>query len=266
MLLVSSLILATQLIYLEAITCKAFEYKVNEDCCPKCAAGLRVLNHCTENSGNTCVPCTEGTYTKHPNGLEECILCQVCDPGVMLRIKQPCTYVKDTVCACVPGSFCIHLIDENCEHCQKHTISPPGFMVTEYGTETADTKFEPCPHGTFAATEMSPSCKTWTNCSDLGMIAVRAGNRTSDNVCEFHSPNITLRATIAIVAGLLVGLSVVIVLVLVIRKRMLLRKGTDTEQGEAHKEFLPVPETETNMVNPMQETSLNPGEPTYKVA
>lgn len=46
-----------------------------------CFVGLRVSKHCTANSSTTCVPCVGKTYTDHPNGLEYCKSCKLCDKG-----------------------------------------------------------------------------------------------------------------------------------------------------------------------------------------
>ncbi|XP_074749244.1 tumor necrosis factor receptor superfamily member 14 isoform X4 [Strix uralensis] len=94
--LVFAVVLVTQLDGGDALDCRPYEYAVGAGCCPLCAAGLRVFKHCTANSSTTCVPCVEDTYTDHPNGLERCQKCKLCDKG---------TKTTDNVCeACPPGT------------------------------------------------------------------------------------------------------------------------------------------------------------------
>ncbi|XP_074781003.1 tumor necrosis factor receptor superfamily member 14 isoform X3 [Athene noctua] len=94
--LVVAVVLVAQLDGADALDCRPYEYPVGAGCCPRCAAGLRVFKHCTADSSTTCVPCVEGTYTDHPNGLEHCRKCKLCDKG---------TKTTDNVCeACPPGT------------------------------------------------------------------------------------------------------------------------------------------------------------------
>ncbi|XP_026718591.1 tumor necrosis factor receptor superfamily member 14, partial [Athene cunicularia] len=129
-------------------------------------AGLRVFKHCTANSSTTCVPCVEGTYTDHPNGLEHCRKCKLCDKGANLVPEVACTYTKNTVCGCPPEYFCSYFGPEDCELCQPYTICFPGTMVKERGTKTTDNVCEACPPGTSSTANMSYSCTPWPTCEE----------------------------------------------------------------------------------------------------
>ncbi|XP_008121565.2 tumor necrosis factor receptor superfamily member 14 [Anolis carolinensis] len=260
--------LATQLLFHQgALSCQVWEYRSsNGECCPKCTAGSRVAKPCTTSSSTGCVPCSEGTYTDHPNGLPECFRCQLCDPGAHLKVKEECTYTKNTVCACVPGYFCSHRRNERtCEICAKHTVSPPGYKVIQAGTETNDTEFVPCPLGTFSAMEMSFSCEPWTDCNKEGLIEVCSGNASSDAVCG--RPKLDKRSRVYLYVPLVVCSLLSVLLCLVIirsRGQQSNKKGAAEEQKEERNvDYIPVQERNV-MVIPMQETSPNHGEPSYR--
>ncbi|XP_074970043.1 tumor necrosis factor receptor superfamily member 14 isoform X2 [Phalacrocorax aristotelis] len=158
MCLVFAAVLVTQLDGVGALDCGPGEYPVGTECCPMCAAGLRVFKHCTANSSTTCVPCAEDTYTDKPNGSERCRKCKRCDKGANLVPEVACTYTKNTVCGCLPGYFCRYFGAEDCELCQRYTVCFPGTMVKERGTKTTDNVCEACPPGTSSTANMSYSC------------------------------------------------------------------------------------------------------------
>ncbi|XP_067329036.1 tumor necrosis factor receptor superfamily member 14 isoform X2 [Anolis sagrei] len=260
--------LATQLLFhREALSCQAWEYRSSSgECCPKCASGSRVAKPCTSSSSTRCVPCSEGTYTDHPNGLAECFQCLPCDPGAHLKVKEECTYTKNTVCTCVPGYFCSHPMNEKpCEICTQHTVSPPGYMVIQEGTETNDTKFVRCPLGTFSEMEMSSSCEPWKDCSKEGLVEVRSGSASLDAVCGRPKPGKRSRAPLypLLIAGFL--LLVASPLGMIYRRgQQSTKKGAAEEEKEEREgDYIPVQERNV-MVIPMQETSPNHGEPSYR--
>ncbi|XP_065506211.1 tumor necrosis factor receptor superfamily member 14 isoform X2 [Caloenas nicobarica] len=116
--LVLAVVLVMQLGSVEALDCGLGEYPVGAECCPMCAAGLRVFKHCTANSSTTCVPCVNDTYTDHPNGLEHCSQCKRCDEG---------TKTMDNVCeACPPGTSSTADMPYACRPQPKHEESGPG--------------------------------------------------------------------------------------------------------------------------------------------
>ncbi|NXK36260.1 TNR14 factor, partial [Piprites chloris] len=158
---VLAVVLVTQLECSDAAGCELGEYPHGTECCPMCAAGLRVLKHCAARSSTTCIPCVKGTYTDHPNGLTHCRICKLCDEGANLVTAAACTYTKNTVCGCRPGHFCSSPGPEGCELCQPYTVCVPGSMVKEWGTSTRDHVCEVCPPGTFSIANMSVACKPW---------------------------------------------------------------------------------------------------------
>nr|XP_034976110.1 tumor necrosis factor receptor superfamily member 14 isoform X2 [Zootoca vivipara] len=260
--------LATQLLlYQEASSCTDSEYDIRGECCPRCNPGYRVERHCTSTSSTTCVPCAGRTYTNRSNGLTNCFNCQECESGAHLRVKEECTYTKNTVCSCKPGYYCTQFINHECEQCSKHTISPPGFKVTQPGTETNDTWFVPCPPGTYSETEMSTSCEPWTNCSKAGMIEERAGTAVSNAVCgcvgQRQVPMPVFVATTAILILLVLAL---ICGIIIWQWRKRIEKRAPREQEERNGDYLPVQENDNNMVAPMQETGQHPGEPAFTMA
>ncbi|XP_054857703.1 tumor necrosis factor receptor superfamily member 14 [Eublepharis macularius] len=265
-LIFTSVVLVTQLLCLEA--CLDGEYEIDNECCPMCSPGDRVFKHCTSSSSTSCRPCTEGTYTDHPHGLTRCFPCRICDSGSNLVIKERCTYTKNTVCTCASGYYCTHFTHEDCDSCQKHTISQPGYMVTKAGTETTDTQYVPCPPGTFSTEEMSFSCKPWTNCSESGKTEEEAGTATSDVVCkktqtDDNKPSHSNLAAIIIPSLLLPSLALILVFFYWRRKRKHEKKPADKKPEEL--DYHRVPKEETNMVQPIQETTQNLSEPAYKV-
>ncbi|XP_060115589.1 tumor necrosis factor receptor superfamily member 14 [Heteronotia binoei] len=181
-LIFTSIIFAIHLLCSEA--CLDGEYEINGGCCPMCGPGYRVSKTCTSSTSTSCLPCTEGTYMDHPHGLTTCFPCRNCDSGSNLTIKEKCTYTKNSACSCASGYYCTHHTGEDCDSCQKHTVAQPGYRVTQAGTETTDTQYEPCPHGTFSTEAMSSSCTPWTNCSKSGGTEETAGTDISDVVCK----------------------------------------------------------------------------------
>ncbi|XP_028596788.2 tumor necrosis factor receptor superfamily member 14 isoform X2 [Podarcis muralis] len=205
--------------------------------------------------------CTDSEY----NIRGEC--CPRCNPGAHLRVKEECTNTKNTVCSCKPGYYCTQFIDHDCEQCSKHTISPPGFKVTQPGTETNDIQFVPCPSGTYSETDMSTSCEPWTNCSKAGMIEERAGTAVSNAVCacvgQKQVPVPVFVATTAIL-GLLVLALICGFIIWQWRKRIK-KRAARVQEEQRNGNYLPVQEND-NMVAPMQETGHHPGEPAFTMA
>ncbi|XP_068771648.1 tumor necrosis factor receptor superfamily member 14 isoform X6 [Struthio camelus] len=177
-----AIFLVTQLNRADALDCGLGEYPIGAECCPMCAAGLRVFKHCTANSSTTCMPCVEDTYTDHPNGLERCKKCKLCDKGANLVPEVVCTSTKNTVCGCPLGYFCSYLGTEDCEFCQRYTVCFPGTVVKERGTKTTDNVCEACPPGTFSAANMSNSCTPWPRLKENGLVQEEEGT-PSDAVC-----------------------------------------------------------------------------------
>ncbi|XP_015266639.1 PREDICTED: tumor necrosis factor receptor superfamily member 14 [Gekko japonicus] len=265
--ILTSILVAVHLLCSEA--CIDGEYEINGECCPMCGPGYRVFKSCTSISSTSCLPCIEGTYMDHPHGLTSCFPCRNCDSGSNLTIKERCTYTQNAVCSCASGYYCTHFTGEDCDSCQKHTVAQPGYMVTQAGTETTDTQYVPCPPGTFSTEAMSFSCKPWTNCSESGRTEEKAGTTTSDAVCKktliygdknFHSH---------IIAFIIPCLFVLLLAAALIyffwrRKRKSEIIAAAKQEENLEKDYQTVPVTETNMVEPIQETTQNGSKPAYK--
>ncbi|KAM6371826.1 tumor necrosis factor receptor superfamily member 14 isoform 1-T2 [Pluvialis apricaria] len=179
--LVFALLLAVQLDRVDGSGCGLGEYPIRSECCPMCAAGLRVYKHCTANSSTMCIRCVEGTYTDHPNGLERCRDCKLCDKGANLVPEIACTYTKNTVCGCLPGYFCSYFGTEDCELCQRYTVCFPDSMVKERGTKTTDNVCEACPPGTSSTASMPYSCTPWPTRKEDGLVEGEGGNPSSNS-------------------------------------------------------------------------------------
>ncbi|XP_026543925.1 tumor necrosis factor receptor superfamily member 14 [Notechis scutatus] len=242
----------------DAFSCESWEYSIKGECCPKCSEGQRVLRHCTRATNTVCVSCDPGWFTEHPNGLRMCLKCRECSPGNHMEVKERCHYTKDAKCTCQPGFFCAHQLEvDSCDVCRRHATSPPGFRVTQAGTEINNVKYEPCPLGTFSLKEMSPSCIEWTNCSEKGLIQTQEGSATSDVVCGPQPP--TKLALILVPVSIL--LLIFTISLIVWKKKKCLMKAIGKNKAE-EEPYYPGPEKEC-MVKPIQETNPNIGQPSY---
>ncbi|XP_037002884.2 tumor necrosis factor receptor superfamily member 14 isoform X2 [Artibeus jamaicensis] len=149
-------------------SCKLDEYPVGDYCCPKCRPGYRVKEACRGSRTTLCAACTEGTFTAHLNGLNECLQCRVCDPDMGLVIRQKCSSTANTLCGCARGHFCVSDADQ-CAECRPHSVCKPGQRVQEAGTEHRDTVCEDCPPGTFSPNGTLAACLPWTQSVPLSV-------------------------------------------------------------------------------------------------
>ncbi|XP_072888581.1 tumor necrosis factor receptor superfamily member 14-like isoform X2 [Hemitrygon akajei] len=132
-------------------------------------------------TGTTCNPCTSGEYMEHPNGLEKCFKCKICDAELGLQVKQNCTYTHNTICKPREGYYCI----DSCQMARKHTACSPGEGVKKKGTPFKDTVCEKCPDGTFSSeASTTEECKKWTVCETLKLKQVEPGSAEADVKCE----------------------------------------------------------------------------------
>ncbi|XP_075376538.1 tumor necrosis factor receptor superfamily member 14 [Mycteria americana] len=250
--LVFAVVLVTQLDRVDALDCELGEYPIGAECCPMCAAGLRVFKHCTANSSTTCIPCVEDTYTDHPNGLEHCRKCKLCDKGANLVPEVACTYTKNTACGCLPGYFCSYFGTEDCEFCQRYTVCFPGTMVKERGTKTTDNVCEVCPPGTSSTANMSDSCTPWSRLKENGLVQEEDGNPSS---------NSSATAIVASVLGTVLVVAVCLIYVWQRRKRKNymppVQESGSGPQGQA---LILTTENEDQTTVPVQETSAEPEE------
>ncbi|KAL7398899.1 hypothetical protein ABVT39_016810 [Epinephelus coioides] len=182
------------------LCCREKEYATsNGECCPMCHEGTVVKRDCTPFSGTRCVPCVNGTYMNHPNGLNKCFPCTSCDQG--LFAKQQCTATSDTVCGVSEGYFCKELRDDTgCSLAQQHTPCESGHRIKTPGTSTSDTECEPCQHGFFS--EHGVDCTAWTMCSET-QVMIHEGDAHSDVVCKATEPRVHYFAVIPLLSSLL---------------------------------------------------------------
>ncbi|XP_005986080.1 tumor necrosis factor receptor superfamily member 14 isoform X2 [Latimeria chalumnae] len=213
-------------------SCGPGEYQMeNKDCCPMCSPGNVVYRHCTPKTSTTCIPCVDGTYMDHPNGLSKCLTCKICDPDKGLSGDQECTYTKNTQCSCKKGYYCGEPRSNGCGVCGKYTICKPGEKVKVEGTETMNTVCEPCPDGTFSKDEMSQTCSLWTNCDEKGEKKVKEGSSTSDVVCEKESSKVVIVVVVSVLVLVLVAAGIG-VLIYLAWKQGILQKYCGKKPGE----------------------------------
>ncbi|XP_036844740.1 tumor necrosis factor receptor superfamily member 14 isoform X3 [Oncorhynchus mykiss] len=112
------------------IACGRAEYRIRDECCPMCSPGNRVHRHCTEFTSTSCVPCVDSTFLDEPNGLIKCKVCTNCDPGLGLKVKQPCTPSSDTVCGTLEGFYCLDPTKDGCRAAQRHSGCEPGQYIS----------------------------------------------------------------------------------------------------------------------------------------
>uniref|UniRef100_A0A3B1IVD5 Tumor necrosis factor receptor superfamily member 5-like n=1 Tax=Astyanax mexicanus TaxID=7994 RepID=A0A3B1IVD5_ASTMX len=162
--------------------CARAEYETgDEECCPMCAPGNRVYRDCTEYTSTTCVPCMGATFLDAPNGLKECFICMICDPGVGLRVRTACTRTSDTVCEPLPGFYCTEQHRGSCIQAKKHTKCRPGEFIQHMGSEKSDTVCEACSSGFYSP--LGINCTRWTDCSVRDEVQQREGSAVEDVQC-----------------------------------------------------------------------------------
>uniref|UniRef100_A0A8B9H5D5 TNFR-Cys domain-containing protein n=1 Tax=Astyanax mexicanus TaxID=7994 RepID=A0A8B9H5D5_ASTMX len=180
--------------------CARAEYETgDEECCPMCAPGNRVYRDCTEFTSTTCVPCMGATFLDAPNGLKECFICMICDPGVGLRVKTACTRTSDTVCEPLQEYYCTDQHRGSCIHAKKHTKCRPGEFIQHMGTSDRDAVCEKCAGGTFSNGSLQ-NCQPHTKCEDQGLVEKKPGTAESDTECGESSVGLILGIVIPIIA------------------------------------------------------------------
>ncbi|XP_018558947.1 tumor necrosis factor receptor superfamily member 21 [Lates calcarifer] len=148
--------------------------------CDKCPAGTYVSAHCSPTAVRECSPCSEGTFTRGENGVQQCHRCRPPCPAGFIE-KAPCTATQDRICTCPPNSFLS--VDSGTE-CKPHSLCPRGTRVKKRGSETEDVLCKPCTKGTFSDVESSAvKCRTHTDCQTKGLVLLTPGTRETDNVC-----------------------------------------------------------------------------------
>ncbi|XP_070833260.1 tumor necrosis factor receptor superfamily member 6 [Chaetodon trifascialis] len=76
------------------------------DCC-LCAAGQRLVEHCSTNLNyGKCDPCDPDKYSSHPTSEMSCEPCTSCAQIMNLEEDEPCTAAQDRKCRCKKDHFC----------------------------------------------------------------------------------------------------------------------------------------------------------------
>ncbi|XP_076832319.1 tumor necrosis factor receptor superfamily member 14-like [Brachyhypopomus gauderio] len=187
------------------------EYEINGRCCPMCAAGNRVAEHCNQDVPD-CVQCLPSTYTAEPNGLEQCLNCTVCSPEKGLRVKTQCTRTSDTVCEPLERHYCTGQVGGSCTQAEKHTACSAGHCIQQEGTAHKDTVCDVCPANTFSDGSLQ-TCQPHSRCEDLGLKAIKPGTNSTD--VEYGK-----QTSVAVIAGIFGVVVVVVVAAVMVRKKM----------------------------------------------
>ncbi|NXI35568.1 TNR11 factor, partial [Galbula dea] len=155
-------------------------YEYSGRCCTKCEPGKYMSSRCTSNTDSVCQPCGPNEYMDVWNEEDKCLLHKICDQGKALREVNPGNSTFQRQCACTVG----YHWNEDCDCCQRNTICAPGFGVKHPVQQDKDTMCIPCPRGYFSKVHSSTDeCKSWTNCTALGMAEIMPGTDKSDTVC-----------------------------------------------------------------------------------
>ncbi|NXW58809.1 TNR11 factor, partial [Eurystomus gularis] len=155
-------------------------YEYSGRCCTKCEPGKYMSARCTRTSDSVCQPCGPNEYMDVWNEEEKCLLHKICDQGKALREVNPGNSTFQRQCACTMG----YHWNEDCDCCQRNTVCAPGFGVKHPVQQDKDTICTPCSRGYFSKVASSTDeCKSWTNCTALGMAEIVPGTDKSDAVC-----------------------------------------------------------------------------------
>uniref|UniRef100_A0A4W4DQ42 TNFR-Cys domain-containing protein n=1 Tax=Electrophorus electricus TaxID=8005 RepID=A0A4W4DQ42_ELEEL len=190
-----------------ACVCDRAEYEINGECCPRCAPGNRVSQHCTMDTSTTCISCLASTYIDKPSGLSKCLTCTICDAGQGLRTKAACTQFSDTLCEPLEGHYCIGKNKWSYTKALGHSKCNAGQFIKQRGTPSSDTVYDDCKGETYSNGSL---CLPYTSCEALGLEEIKARTPSSDSQCG-KSPAGHLAA---IVADTVVGISVVTILII----------------------------------------------------
>ncbi|XP_023196848.1 tumor necrosis factor receptor superfamily member 5-like [Xiphophorus maculatus] len=196
----------------KSIRCHITEYRIGEECCPRCNVGYRVTTDCTEFETTSCQPCSHGTFMDLPNGQKKCNPCSTCDSGAGLKVKRQCVITADTVCEPMEGFYCTDLKSGGCSVAQKHRSCEPGHYISRMGTASTDTECSECSSGSFSDGTML-SCQPHTQCENENLHLIKAGTASTDAECGGKSSNTTEIVISVLVVYLLVAATIVVVVV-----------------------------------------------------
>uniref|UniRef100_A0A8C7NGH7 Tumor necrosis factor receptor superfamily member 5 n=1 Tax=Oncorhynchus mykiss TaxID=8022 RepID=A0A8C7NGH7_ONCMY len=226
-----------------SIACGRAEYRIGDECCPMCwpgkdrlftsydspddntsstltekhdivifsSPGNHVHRHCTEFTSTSCAPCVDSTFLDEPNGLIKCKVCINCDPGLGLKVKQPCRPSSDTVCGTLEGFYCLDPTKDGCRAAQRHSSCKPGQYINHTGTISTDTVCSDCTGDTYSDGSFT-SCQPHTQCKSLGLQELRPGTHWSNSECGPQSSRIEPRIIIGVVASVLIALATITII------------------------------------------------------
>ncbi|CAN9512077.1 unnamed protein product [Ophioblennius macclurei] len=166
---------------------KTREYLNSNLCCKKCRPGQMLKHKCNETTDSQCVDCGQGLYLNNWNYYNKCFRCAECKEDKGLEYAQTCSPTTNAKCVCQSGRFCtMEFNNPYCKECLKYKTCKAGFGVSTPGSANSNVRCEPCPDGTFSATNsFTDRCRPHTKC--IGGAVVRQGNATSDTVCEHQT-------------------------------------------------------------------------------
>ncbi|XP_058697120.1 tumor necrosis factor receptor superfamily member 6 [Poecile atricapillus] len=118
------------------VKCNKDEYPLDTQCCKKCNSGFVKNVSCPTDTIKHCVPCEKGKeFMNHPNDLDKCWRCKLCDSKFGLEVVKNCTPEEDTQCACAKNYFCSPV---GCDSCMQCTICESG-VIEKQCTSSSDT-------------------------------------------------------------------------------------------------------------------------------
>ncbi|XP_007486921.2 tumor necrosis factor receptor superfamily member 11A [Monodelphis domestica] len=148
-------------------------------CCTKCDPGKYMSAKCTSTSESICLPCGPDEYLHTWNEEDKCLLHKVCDSGKGLTVVHPGNQTFPRQCACIPG----YHWNGDSESCQRNGKCDPGFEAENPLQPNKDPGCKPCLMGYFSNANSYNKCKSWTNCTNLGMVEKAPGTDKSDVDC-----------------------------------------------------------------------------------
>uniref|UniRef100_A0A8C3M9U5 Tumor necrosis factor receptor superfamily member 6 n=2 Tax=Geospiza parvula TaxID=87175 RepID=A0A8C3M9U5_GEOPR len=118
------------------VNCKEDEYSSDNQCCKKCRSGFVKNVSCPTDVTKHCAPCQKGKeFMNHPNDLDKCLRCKLCDSNFGWEVVKNCTPEEDTQCDCAKNHFCNHT---RCDACSPCTICGSG-VIEKQCTRDSDT-------------------------------------------------------------------------------------------------------------------------------
>ncbi|KAM9804152.1 tumor necrosis factor receptor superfamily member 6 [Neosynchiropus ocellatus] len=103
--------------------CADGSYETDGKTCCLCAAGQRLMSHCTKTPADRkCDFCQPGQFNPHPNNEPNCRRCRSCSHhNENLEVDTSCTIARDATCRCQQDHFCRTKTEETCLLCHPCT-------------------------------------------------------------------------------------------------------------------------------------------------